>query len=80
MDALRRGQTVEDAADMLRLDVSAVWAAARTDNRLIIALAGRDLEAVEEAAGRVQRAEFLRLLALGLPAARAELILGEPGE
>ncbi|MFE6625203.1 hypothetical protein [Streptomyces sp. NPDC057740] len=81
VDALRHGQGIESAADALGLDLAAVWATARTDTRLTIALAGRDPDAPEEA-GRAARAEFLRLLALGVPPTRAELILGvgEPGK
>jgi hypothetical protein len=72
---LRTGQTVDDAATVLGLDLSAVWARARTDTRLTIALAGRDPAAADERA-RVARADYLRLLALGVPPTRAQLILG----
>src|SRR3954454_10831672 len=75
VNALRHGRSVEDAADDLRMSLESVWAAARADTRLTIALAGRDPDAVEEP-GRRARADFLRLLALGVPAAHAELILG----
>ncbi|MEU1592838.1 hypothetical protein ABZ468_08230 [Streptomyces sp. NPDC005708] len=73
--ALRTGQTVDDAATVLGLDLPAVWARARTDTRLTIALAGRDPEAADERA-RVARADYLRLLALGVAPTRAQLILG----
>lgn len=73
--ALRQGQTLDAAVSGLDLELSAVWAAARTDTRLTIALAGRDPDGAEEA-GRILRADFLRLLALGVPPSRAELILG----
>ncbi|MEU6656871.1 hypothetical protein ABZ904_48145 [Streptomyces sp. NPDC046900] len=39
--ALRTGQSVDAAATILGLELSAVWARARTDTRLTIALAGR---------------------------------------
>jgi hypothetical protein len=73
--ALRQGKTLDDAVDALRLDLSAVWARARTDTRLTIALAGRDPDAFDERA-RIARADYLRLLALGVAPSRAELILG----
>ena len=73
--ALRHGQALEDAATHLRMDLAAVWATARTHTGLTIALAGRDPQAAEEA-GRIARAEYLRLLALGLSPSRAELIMG----
>ncbi|CAM5290529.1 hypothetical protein STENM327S_03596 [Streptomyces tendae] len=44
-------------------------------HRLTIALAGRDPDAPEEH-GRTLRADFLRLLSLGVPPSRAEMILG----
>ncbi|MFE5406950.1 hypothetical protein ACFQ9Z_37865 [Streptomyces sp. NPDC056580] len=55
-----------------------MWARARTDTRLAIALAGRDPDVPEER-GHTLRADYLRLLALGLPSGRAELILGISG-
>ncbi|MFJ4467511.1 hypothetical protein ACIP2X_08480 [Streptomyces sp. NPDC089424] len=55
--------------------MTAVWARARTDTRLTIALAGRDPDALEERV-RTGRADYPRLLALGVPPGRAELILG----
>ncbi|MGW2550057.1 hypothetical protein [Streptomyces sp. NPDC001635] len=73
--ALRTGQALDDAAAALRLDLSAVWATARTNTRLTIALAGRDPDAADERA-RIARADYLRLLALGMTPSRAELILG----
>ncbi|MFF0698374.1 hypothetical protein ACFYU4_37790 [Streptomyces tendae] len=73
--ALRHGQDLDAAAAGLGLSLTAVWATARTDTRLAVALAGRDPDAAEER-GRALRAEFLRLLALGVPPSRAELILG----
>ncbi|MEY2249023.1 hypothetical protein AB8A21_39900 [Streptomyces sp. BF23-18] len=73
--ALRHGRGLDDAARELRLDLAAVWTTARTDTRLTIALAGRDPDAAAEKA-RTARAEYLRLLALGLPPTHAELILG----
>ncbi|MGI5507564.1 hypothetical protein [Streptomyces sp. CA-106131] len=73
--ALRTGQSVDAAATILGLELSAVWARARTDTRLTIALAGRDPETGDERA-RVARAEYLRLLALGVAPTRAQLILG----
>ncbi|WP_406730683.1 hypothetical protein [Streptomyces sp. NBC_01794] len=73
--ALRHGQTLDAAATALGLELSAVWASARTDPRLTIALAGRDPDGPEET-GRIMRADFLRLLAIGVAPSRAELILG----
>ncbi|MGW2939134.1 hypothetical protein ACWDA7_47170 [Streptomyces sp. NPDC001156] len=73
--ALRQGQTLDDAVEALRLDLSAVWARARTDARLTIALAGQDPDAFDERA-RIARADYLRLLALGVAPSREELILG----
>jgi hypothetical protein len=40
--ALRHGQDLDDADADLGVDLRAVWARARTDPRLAIALAGRD--------------------------------------
>ncbi|QKZ20309.1 hypothetical protein [Streptomyces chartreusis] len=74
--ALRHGDALDEAAETLGVDLPAVWAAARTDVRLMIALAGRDPDAAEERA-RIARAEYLKLLALGVPRGRAELIMGE---
>ncbi|MFD5589635.1 hypothetical protein ACFWII_38330 [Streptomyces sp. NPDC127063] len=76
--ALQQGQDLDDAAAVLRIELSSVWARARTDTRLTIALAGRDPDSLEER-GRTRRAEYLRLLALGVSPSRAELILGVPG-
>ncbi|MGV9509360.1 hypothetical protein ACWDQZ_27545 [Streptomyces tendae] len=76
--ALRHGQALDLAAADLGLSLTSVWATARTDTRLTIALAGRDPDAPEEH-GRTLRADFLRLLALGVPPSRAELILGTGG-
>ncbi|MFE6639551.1 hypothetical protein ACFVFT_38445 [Streptomyces tendae] len=76
--ALRHGQALDLAAADLGIALPAVWAAARTDTRLAIALAGRDPDAAEERS-RTLRADFLRLLALGVPPSRAELILGTGG-
>jgi hypothetical protein len=73
--ALRHGQAVDTAVADLGLDLSAVWASARTDTRLTIALAGRDPDGPGEPSWTM-RADFLRLLALGVPPSRAELILG----
>jgi hypothetical protein len=73
--ALRQGQALDEAATRLRLDLSAVWARARTDTRLVIALAGRNPDTFDER-GRMARAEYLRLLALGVAPSQAELILG----
>lgn len=73
--ALRHGQALDTAVTDLGLEQSAVWASARTDTRLTIALAGRDPDAAEEE-HRTVRADFLRLLALGVVPSRAELILG----
>ncbi|MBD2818564.1 hypothetical protein ID867_15415 [Streptomyces parvulus] len=73
--ALRHGQALDLAAADLALGLPSVWATARTDTRLTIALAGRDPDAPQEH-GRTLRADFLRLLALGVPPSRAELILG----
>ncbi|MFG2794897.1 hypothetical protein [Streptomyces sp. NPDC048419] len=63
------------AAANLRLDLADIWTAARTDTRLVVALAGRDPDAREEPA-RMARAEYLRLLAFGAIPSRAELIMG----
>ncbi|MEV6404138.1 hypothetical protein AB0M58_14485 [Streptomyces bobili] len=71
--ALQHGQALDDA--VATIELTAVWTRARTDTRLAIALAGRDPDAPEERS-RTVRADFLRLLALGLPPSRAELILG----
>ena len=75
--ALRHGQALDAAAADLNLDLSAVWASARTDTRLTIALAGRDPDSPDEAT-RIARADFLRILALGVAPSRVELILGVP--
>ena len=73
--ALRISEDLDDAVNTLRLAPAAVWTTARTHTRLAIALAGRDPDAAIEQA-RTGRADFLRLVALGLPAARAELAVG----
>lgn len=73
--ALRHGEHVEAAAAAVGVDLPDVWATARTDTRLTIALAGRDPDSPVESA-RVARAEYLRLLALGVPPSRAVLIMG----
>ncbi|MFF7176828.1 hypothetical protein [Streptomyces pseudovenezuelae] len=73
--ALRTGQNLDEAVTTLRLDLAAVWSTARTHTRLAVALAGRDPDTDIERA-RAARGDFLRLLALGLPAARAELAVG----
>ncbi|MFI6494563.1 hypothetical protein [Streptomyces sp. NPDC050564] len=73
--ALRHGRSLEDATGDLWPDLLTVWATARTDTRLTVALAGRDPDAEAETA-RTAKAEYLRLLALGLPPTRAELIMG----
>ncbi|MEU1916194.1 hypothetical protein [Streptomyces massasporeus] len=75
--ALRHGLRLDTAVADLGLDLPAVWASARTDTRLTIALAGRDPDGAEEQS-RTARADFLRLLALGVAPGRAELILGVP--
>lgn len=72
--ALQHGRPLDEAAADLRIDLAAVWTTARTDTRLVIALAGRDPDAAAER-GRAARAEYLRLLALGVPPSTAELIL-----
>ncbi|MFF2205129.1 hypothetical protein [Streptomyces sp. NPDC058145] len=74
------GQALDEAAAELGVDLRAVWVRARTDTRLAVALAGRDPDALDER-GHALRADYLRLLALGLPPSRAELILGtgDPG-
>ncbi|MFE6894403.1 hypothetical protein [Streptomyces sp. NPDC057694] len=72
---LRTGRVLADAVDDLGLPLAAVWPAARGNVRLTIALAGRDPDARDEA-GRVARADYLRLLSLGVSAAHAELIVG----
>ncbi|PKW05318.1 hypothetical protein SAMN05428944_7667 [Streptomyces sp. 1222.5] len=76
--ALRHGRDLDVAATELGIELRAVWARARTDTRLAIALAGRDPDVLEER-GRTLRADYLRLLALGLSPGRAELILGITG-
>ncbi|MGW1674550.1 hypothetical protein [Streptomyces sp. NPDC002324] len=78
--ALRHGQALDEAAGELGLDLAAVWATARTDTRLVVALTGRDPDTADER-GRIARAEYLRLLALGMPPSRAALIMGgsDPG-
>ncbi|WP_328643911.1 hypothetical protein [Streptomyces canus] len=78
--ALRHGQDLDDAVTTLGLDMAAVWPTARTHPRLAVALAGRDPDTDTER-GRLARADFLRLLALGLPPSVAELALaeGDPG-
>ncbi|MFD9097787.1 hypothetical protein [Streptomyces collinus] len=75
---LRHGQDLDVAAVELGVDRRAVWAGARTDTRLAIALVGRDPDVPEER-GHTLRADYLRLLALGLSPGRAELILGISG-
>ncbi|MCX5182598.1 hypothetical protein [Streptomyces sp. NBC_00268] len=74
---LRHGQALDTAVAALGLELTSVWASARNDTRLTTALAGRDPDAPEEAS-RTVRADFLRLLALGVAPSRAELILGVP--
>ncbi|MGW4439111.1 hypothetical protein ACWELO_25680 [Streptomyces sp. NPDC004596] len=78
--ALRHGQAFDKAAAGLGVDLRAVWVPARTDTRPAAALAGRDPDAHTER-GHALRADYLRLLALGLPPSRAELIpgTGDPG-
>lgn len=61
---VRHCQAVDAAAESLSLDLTAVWARARTDTRLTIALDGRAPDAFEERV-RTVRTEYLRLLALG---------------
>ncbi|MFF8950688.1 hypothetical protein ACF09I_18140 [Streptomyces sp. NPDC014940] len=60
--ALRHGQALDEAAAGLGVDLRAVWVRARTDTRLAVALAGRDLDARTER-GHALRADCLRLLA-----------------
>ncbi|MET8586399.1 hypothetical protein ABZX39_36855 [Streptomyces collinus] len=45
---LRHGQGLDVAAAELGIDLRAVWARARTDTQLAIALAGRDPDVHEE--------------------------------
>ncbi|MEU4090631.1 hypothetical protein, partial [Streptomyces aureus] len=73
--ALRHGQDLDAAAEGLGIALSGVWARARTDTQLAIALAGRDPDGSEEKS-RIAHADFLRLLALGVTPSRAELIVG----
>ncbi|MFE0388633.1 hypothetical protein ACFW1F_31785 [Streptomyces bungoensis] len=75
---LRHGRDLDLAAAELGIDLRAVWARARTDTRLAIALAGRDPD-VQEERGHTLRSDYLRLLALGISPGRAELILGISG-
>ncbi|MFF9178637.1 hypothetical protein [Streptomyces sp. NPDC014793] len=78
--ALRHSQALDEAAAEQGIDLRAVWVRARTATRLAIALACRDPDTHTER-GHALRANYLRLLALGLPPSRAELILGtgDPG-
>ncbi|SEE39226.1 hypothetical protein SAMN05216532_8059 [Streptomyces sp. 2231.1] len=77
---LRPGRDLDVAATELGIELRAVWARAQTDTRLAIAPAGRDPDVLEER-GRTLRADYLRLLAVGvgLSSGRAELILGIRG-
>lgn len=79
--ALRHGTPLDTAVTALRIDMAAVWPTARHSERLAVALTGRDPDTTEEAA-RAARAAYLHLLALGVPAARAELAIGtdQPGK
>lgn len=72
---LRHGRPLDEAAEELGLDLAAVWATARTDTRLAVALTGHDPDTAD-GRGRIARAEYLRLLALGVPPSRADLIMG----
>ncbi|WP_369383218.1 hypothetical protein [Streptomyces sp. cg36] len=74
IERLRSGEDQADAADALGLGPRAVYAAARTDTSLLLALGGNDPYAMG-AAGMAARAEYLRLLALGLTPTVAENVL-----
>ncbi|WP_327358403.1 hypothetical protein [Streptomyces sp. NBC_01304] len=59
----------------MKLHPADVWHTAATSPRLAVALAGRDPDDLGEQ-GRMERAHYLYLIALGLPAARAEQAIG----
>ncbi|KPI33709.1 hypothetical protein OV450_6417 [Actinobacteria bacterium OV450] len=79
-DGLRNGQAVAAAAQVAGLDVRAVFTAARTDTALAFLLAGTDPDDLG-AAGVIERAEYLRLLALGCtPSLAAQILFDGAGK
>ncbi|KPI34134.1 hypothetical protein OV450_6045 [Actinobacteria bacterium OV450] len=79
-DGLRNGQDVATAAQAAGLDVRTVFTAARTDTALALLLAGSDPDELG-AAGLIQRAEYLRLLALGCtPSLAAQILFDGAGK
>ncbi|MCA1221398.1 hypothetical protein [Streptomyces sp. 8L] len=81
-DALVRhlllGEVLADAARELGYAMDDVRATARTHAGLAVAMTGRD-PAHPDAHGAVLRADYLRLLALGLPPSTVDVILGVQG-
>ncbi|MEV6583682.1 hypothetical protein AB0M92_36715 [Streptomyces sp. NPDC051582] len=74
-DGLRNGQDVAAAAQAAGLDARTVSTAARADTALALLLAGTDPDELG-AAGLIQRAEYLRLPALGCtPSLAAQILL-----
>ncbi|WP_369780159.1 hypothetical protein [Streptomyces sp. R33] len=79
-DRLRNGQDVPTAAQAAGLEVREVFTAARTDTALALLLAGTDPDEVG-ATGITDRAEYLRLLALGCtPSLAAQILFDGAGK
>jgi len=71
---LRVGNTATDAAEMINVKPAAVYAAARTDTDVQLALAGHDPYAYD-ADKILQQAQYVGLLALGFTPTQAARIL-----
>ncbi|MFE2554176.1 hypothetical protein ACFXGI_37555 [Streptomyces sp. NPDC059355] len=79
-DRLRNGQDVATAAQAAGLGVRVVFTAARTDTALALLLAGTDPDGIG-AASITERAEYLRLLALGCtPSLAAQILFDGAGK
>ncbi|MEV7443951.1 hypothetical protein AB0O22_22965 [Streptomyces sp. NPDC091204] len=79
-DGLRNGQDVATAAQAAGVGVREVFTAARIDTDLALLLAGTDPGELG-AAGIVERAEYLRLLALGCtPSLSAQILFDGAGK
>lgn len=76
---LRVGRTATEAARFIHVKPARVYAAARTNTDLLLALAGHDPYA-QDSATILQQADYLRLLAIGLRPGEAERVLWHGSE
>ncbi|MFC4328378.1 hypothetical protein ACFPC0_11120 [Streptomyces andamanensis] len=76
---LRIGRTAAEAARAIRVKAARVYAAARDNTDVALALAGHDPYA-PGAAQAAQQADYIRLLALGFKPGEAERVLWRGGE